>query len=131
MLHNSCNCLVDTTLEVHRVGTCCNVLQALSNDSLCEDGSCCSTVTSIVTSLACNALYELCASVLELVVKLHFLSNGNTVLSDLGSTELLLDNYVAAFRAKCNLYGVSQLVDTVLKQVACIYIVFNLFSHFR
>ena len=129
MVYYGCNSLVDTTLQVHRIGTGSNVLQAFGYDGLCKDGSGCCTVAGIIASLACYALDELGTCVLKLVLKLHFLSHGNTVLSDLRSTELLLDNYIATFRTECNLNSISQFVYTVLQQVAGIYIVFNLFSH--
>ena len=91
VLRHGLHSLVDTTLQVHRIGTSGNILQTLSNDSLGEDGSCCGTITSIVARLRSYALHELSTCVLELVLQLDFLSNGNTVLGNLGSTELLLD----------------------------------------
>ena len=51
MLSNSLHSLVDTTLQIHGVGTGGDVLQTLRNDSLCEDGSGGCTVTCIVTGL--------------------------------------------------------------------------------
>ena len=130
MCYDSSYCLVNTTLQVHRVSTCGYVLQALGYDSLGEDCSGCCTVACVVAGLACYALNKLCASVLELILELHFLSYGHTVLCNLRSTELLLNDNVTSFWTESYLYCVSQLVDTVLQQVACIHIVFNIFSHF-
>ena len=50
-VNNALHCLVDTTLQVHRIGTGGHVLQTLGHDSLCQD--CCSsrTVAGIVASL--------------------------------------------------------------------------------
>ena len=129
VFYNSCYSLVDTTLQVHRIGTCGNVLQAYVDNALCKDGSGCCSVACIVAGLACNALDELCTSILEVVGKLNLLCYGNTVLGYLGSTELLLDDNVAAFRTECNLNCICQLVNALLQQVAGVHIEFNVFSH--
>ena len=128
--NDSSNSLVDTTLQIHWVSTCCYVLQALSYDSLSQDSSCCSTVTGIITSLAGNALYELCTGILKLVLQLYFLSYGNTILSNLRSTKLLFDYHIASLRTKSYLYCICQLINTLLQEVAGIHIIFNIFSHF-
>ena len=127
--NDSSHSLVDTTLQVHRIGTGSNVLQALSNDGLSQDGSCCCTVTCVITCLAGNTLNELSTSILKLILQFHFLGYGNTILGNLRSTKLLFDYYVAALRTKSYLYCVSQLIDTLLQEVASIHIVFNIFSH--
>ena len=50
-VNNVLHCLVDTTLQVHRIGTSGHVLQTLGHDGLCQD--CCSsrTVAGIVAGL--------------------------------------------------------------------------------
>ena len=50
-VYNSLHCLVNTTLQVHGVCTCSNVLQTYINNTLCKDSSSSCTITSIVTSL--------------------------------------------------------------------------------
>ena len=121
--------LVNTTLQIHWVGTCGDVLQTLCDDGLCQDGSCGGTVTGVVTCLAGNTLDKLSAGVLELILELYLLSDGDTVLGDLWSTEFLLDDDVAALRTECNLYGVGQLVNTSLDEVAGFCIVFDNLCH--
>ena len=69
------------------------------------------------------------ASVLELILELNLLCYRYTVLSDLRSTELLLDNYVAALRTKCYLYCICQLVHTLLHSIAGLNIEFDIFCH--
>ncbi len=129
VLHDSSHSLVDTTLQVHWVGTCGNVLQALVYDSLSQDSSGSCTITCVIASLAGYTLYELSACVLKLVLQFYFLGNGNTILSNLRSTKLLFDYHVAALRSESYLHCVSQLIDTLLQEVASIHIVFNIFSH--
>ena len=129
IFNNGSNGLVDTTLQVHRVCTCCNVLQSFSNNSLCKDSCCCCTVTCIVTSLACNALNKLCACVLKAVLKLNFLCYGHTVFCYLRSTEFFLNNNVAAFRTECHFHCICQLVNASLQEFAGVCIEFYFFSH--
>ena len=121
--------LVNTALQIHWVGTGGDVLQTLCDDSLSQDGSCGGTVAGVVTRLAGYALDELSASVLELILKFYLFGDGDTVLGDLRSTEFLLDDDVAALRTECNLYGVGQLVNTSLDEVAGFCIVFNNLCH--
>ena len=127
--HYGCHGLVDTALQVHGVGTCGDVLESLGDDGLCEDGGSSSTITCIIASLACHALDELCAGVLKLVLKLHLLGYGHAVLRYLRSTELLLDNHVAALRTECHLHCVCQLVYTSFEELAGIYIIFYFLCH--
>ena len=123
-------CLINTTLEIHWVSTSCNILQPFSNDSLCKDSCCCRTITSIVTSLACNTLNELCTCILEVIFKFYFLSNGDSIFSDLRSTKLFTNNNITSLRTECYLYCVCQLVYTTLQEFTRICIEFYLFCHF-
>ena len=123
------NGLVDTALQIHWVSTCRNILKTLVDDSLCKDGGSSCAIAGIVASLAGYALYELSASVLELVLQLNLLGNGNTILGNLGCAKLLLYNNVAAFRTECNLYGVGKLVNTILQQLACVNVKLYIFCH--
>ena len=66
--NNSSYSLVNTTLQVHWVCTCSNVLQALCYDSLSQDSSSCCTITGIITSLAGNALNKLSTSIFEFIL---------------------------------------------------------------
>ena len=125
VVDNSLHGLVDTTLQVHRVGTSGDILQTYVDDALSQNGSSCGAVTGIVARLRSHALEELCASILEL----HLFGHGHAVLGDLRSTKLLLDNHVATFRAEGYLYCICQLIHAVLQQVAGIHIEFNIFCH--
>ena len=129
MLYHLGNSLVDTSLQIHRIGTGGNILQTLVDDSLSKDGGSSGTITSIVASLGSHALNELGTGVLELVLELHLLGHGNTVLGNLGSTKLLLDNYIATLRTESYLYCIGQLVNTLLEQVTGICIELDIFSH--
>ena len=57
--------LVDTALQVHRVGTCGHVLHAYADDSLCQHRSGRRTVTGVVVGLRSHLLDHLGAHVGE------------------------------------------------------------------
>src|SRR5690606_14535813 len=69
--------LVDTALEVHRVHAGGNGLQAFVDDGLGQYGSGGGAVTGFVVGLGGNVLEQLSAHVLELVLQLDFLGDGN------------------------------------------------------
>ena len=127
--YNGCNGLVDTTLEVHRISTCGDVLQSNVHDALCEDGGGGCSVAGVVTSLAGYALHELGACVLKVVLEFNLLSHCHSVLCNLGSTKFLLNNHVAALRTECHLDCISQLVNALLQQFAGVGIEFYFFCH--
>src|SRR5690606_5989641 len=89
--------LVDAALEVHRVHAGGNGLQAFVDDGLGQNGSGGGAVTGFVVGLGRNVLDQLGAHVLETVLQLDFLGDGNAVLGDRGSTEALFQYHVAAF----------------------------------
>ena len=130
VLNDSGYCLVDTALQVHGVGTCCHVLQAFANNGLSQYGGCCCAVACIVAGLACHALHELCASVLEGIGQFHFLCHRDAVLRNLRCAELLLDDNVATLRAESHLNCICQLVHALLHLVASLEVEFDIFCHF-
>ena len=123
--------LVDTALEVHRVGTCGDVLQPDTDDALGKDRSRGRAVTSIVVGLRSNFLDELSTHVLEWIFELNLLSYGDTVLGDVGGTVGLTEDDVAPLRAEGYLDSVSQSVDTALEALTCLYIELDFFCHNR
>ncbi|OPZ45384.1 MAG: hypothetical protein BWY95_01971 [Bacteroidetes bacterium ADurb.BinA104] len=50
-LHNSCYSLVYTTLQVHRIGSCSDILKAYVHNALSENGGRGCTVTGIFAGL--------------------------------------------------------------------------------
>ena len=66
-LLNSSNTQVNTTLEVHRVCTGCDVLQAFTDDCLCKNSSCCCTVTCYIICLRCNLTNHLSTEIFNRV----------------------------------------------------------------
>ena len=121
--------LVDTALEVHRVGTGGHVLQAHTDDRLCKHRCRRCSVTGIVVGLRSDLLDHLCTHVGECILELNLLGDRHTVLGDLGSTELLVDNHVATLGAQRYLHCVRQRIDTLLEEFARLDIVFDILCH--
>ncbi|MCY1520513.1 hypothetical protein D9M68_552930 [compost metagenome] len=78
------DCFVDAALEVHRVHARRHSLRTFLDDRLSENSSGGGTVTSDVTGLRGNLPHHLCAHILELVLKLDLLGDGDAVLGYAG-----------------------------------------------
>lgn len=89
--------LYNSYLYIHSSG---NTLDALLEDSSCEDGGCGSTVSSLIIGLGGYGLHQLSTNVLVLVRELYCLGHSNTILRDLGRTEGLVDYHVASLGAQ-------------------------------
>ena len=120
--------LVDAALQVHRVHAGSDSLQAFADDGLGRDGGGGGAVTGLVVGLGGNVLDQLGAHVLEAVLQLDFLGNGNAVLGDGRSTEALLQHHVAAFRAEGRFYRISRTFTPTSIFFACGVAEFDFFS---
>jgi hypothetical protein len=103
--------LVDAALEVHRVHAGGDELHAFADDGLGQHGGCRGAVTGDVGGLGSDFLDHLRAHVLELVLELDFLGDGNAVLGHGRGTEAALENHVAALGTEGDLDCVGQDVD--------------------
>ena len=128
-LNSGVDSLLDAALDVHRVCTGGNVLHALGNKSLCQNGSGGGAVAGSIIGLGGNFTHELCTHVLESVFQLNFLCDGNAIVGDDRAAELLAQNNVAAFGAQGDLNGISQLVNAGAKSLAGVFALLNLFCH--
>ena len=123
------NSFVDTAFQVHGIGTGRNVLQTYVDDSLSQYGSRSSTVTGIVTRLRGYLFYQLGTHVHKRVFELYLFGNGYAIFRDLGSTEFLFDNHIAALGTEGNFYGIGQGIDAGTQLFASLSIEFYFFSH--
>jgi hypothetical protein len=105
------NGLVDTALEVHGVHASGNGLEALAQHGLGQDGGSGGAVTRDVGGLGGDFLDHLGAHVLEPILELDFLGDGDAVLGDGGSAKALLQHHVAALGTQGDLDGVGQDVN--------------------
>ena len=126
----SVDCGLDALLDDHRVCTGGNVLHAFTDEGLCEQRCGGGTVTGDVVGLGGDFLDELCAHVLEGVLELDFLGDGDTVVGDQRSAVFAVKNDVSALRTERDLDGVGKLVDTGLESLAGLFTVDDLFCHF-
>ena len=128
-LDHGSDSLVDTALEVHRVGAGGHVLDADVDDRLGEHGGGGGAVARLLVGLGGDLLDHLGAHVLEAVLEFHFLGDGHAVLCDLRGAEFLGDNDIAALRSEGHLDCVSERVGTVLHRGADVGIEFNFLCH--
>src|SRR5262249_13061214 len=92
--------------------------RALAVDCLCEHRGGRRAVTSDVARLRSNFTHHLRAHVLEAVLELDLLRNGDTILGDRRRAEALLDDDVAALLSKRHLDCVRECIDARKDQVA-------------
>src|SRR4029079_1761894 len=103
----------DAALELHRVVTGRDELGALAIDRLRENRRGRRAVAGVVRRLGSDFLDHLRAHVLELVLELDLLGDGDAVLGDRRGAPRLLDHDVAAARAEGDLHRVGEGVDPV------------------
>src|SRR5579863_4475125 len=119
---------VDTALQIHRVHAGGNGLGAFTNDrsgkNRCGGGA----VAGRVGRLGGDFAHHLGAHVLELVVKLDFLGDGDTVLGDARRAERLVEHDIAALGAERHLHGVSENVHAAQHAVAGVDAEFHFFG---
>src|SRR4051812_2709830 len=106
---------VDALLQGGRGGTRGDVLQALAYQRLGEHGGGGGAVTRDVVGLGRHLLHQLGAEVLVRVLDLDLAGDGDAVVGDGGSAELLVDDDVAALGADRHLDRVGKLVDAALE----------------
>ena len=109
---------VDAALEVHRVHAGGNRLRTLFDDRGGEHGRRRGAVTGDVGGLRSDLADHLRAHVLELVLKLDFLGDGDAVLGDAGSAERFIQHDVAAFGAERHFHRIGENVDAAQHLVA-------------
>src|SRR5713226_2050911 len=109
---------VDTALQVHRVHAGGNRLGAFADDRGCKHGRGGGAVAGSVGRLGGHFAHHLSAHVLELVLKLDFLGDGDAVLGDAGGAERLVEHDVAALGAERHLHCVVENVDAAQHPVA-------------
>ena len=92
--------MLDALLQAHRVGAGGHVAQALAHERLGQHGGGGGAVTGDVVGLGGDLLHQLGAHVLERVLELDLPGDGDAVVGDGGGAELLLEDHVAALRAR-------------------------------
>ena len=111
LLDDGLGSLLDTTTQGDRVGAGGDVLQAFMHQRLGQHGGGGGAVASDIVGLLGDFLDQLGADALVRVIKVDFLGDGNAVVGDGRSAVGLVQNHVAALRAKGDLDGVGELVE--------------------
>src|SRR5207244_4187807 len=107
---------LDAALERHRVGAGGDVLQALADDGLREDGRGRRAVAGDVVRRRGDLADELRALVLEDVLDLDLTSDRDAVVGDGRRPELLVQDDIPTLGAKGDLDRVGEDVDAALKR---------------
>src|SRR5581483_2486131 len=111
-----------TALQRHWVRPGGNVLQALADDRLCEDGRGSRAVAGDVIRRRRDLAHELRALVLEDVLDLDLTGDRDAVVRDRRRAVSLVEHDVPTLRAKGDLDRVGQDVDAALERAACILV---------
>ena len=110
-LDDRLDALLDAPLELDRVGAGGDVLQAGRDHRLGEHGGGGGPVTGDVVGLGGDFLDQLGAHVLEGLLELDLLGDGDAVVGDGRRAELLVEHDVAALGAEGDLHGVGHPID--------------------
>jgi hypothetical protein len=118
--------LLDAALERQRIGAGGDVLEALADDRLSQDGGRGGAVAGDVVGGGGHLAHQLGALVLEDVLDLDLASDRDAVVGDGGCAELLVEHYIAALRAERDLDRVGDRVDAGLERIARFSVVLEL-----
>jgi len=121
--------LLDAAADAQGVGAGGDVAQALGNDHVGQQGGGGGAVAGDVVGLNSGLADELGAHVLDRILQLDFLGDGDAVVGDQRSAEGLLKGDVATLGAERDLDGVCQLVDACGKSAAGISLELDILSH--
>ncbi|MNV18902.1 hypothetical protein D3C71_1097420 [compost metagenome] len=121
---------IDAALQVHRVHARRNRLGAFLDDGLGENSCRGGTVAGEIIGLRCHFAQHLRAHVFELVFQFDLFGDGDAVLGDAWRAERLVDDDVAALRAKRNFYRIGENIDATQHAFTGIGVEFDFFrSH--
>src|SRR3977135_3861003 len=119
---------VDTALQIHRVHAGGNCLGAFTDDGGGQHGRGGGAVAGSVGRLGGHFAHHLGAHVLELVLKLDFLGDGDAVLGDAGCAERLVEHDVAALGAERHFDGIGEDIDAAQHAIAGLDAEFDFFG---
>ena len=120
--------LVDAALQAHRIRAGGDVLQALLEDGLGEDGGGGGAVAGDIAGLAGDFTDHLCAHVLEGVLEFDLLGDADAVLGDQRGAEFLVEDDIASAGAEGGLDGGGELFDAGKKLTTGFVVEKQLFS---
>ena len=113
ILDNSLGTFVNTMLELHRIGTGCQVFQSFMDNCLGQHSSRGGSITSNIVRPRGGLFEQLSAHVLKRVLKLNFFRYRHTIMGHAGSTELLVKRHVATLRTQRRLHSASHNINAL------------------
>jgi hypothetical protein len=119
----------DPALELHRVRAGDDVLGAFAEDRLGQHGGRGRAVTRDVGGLTGHLTNHLGAHVLERILQVDLLGDGDAVLGDGGGAELLVEHDVPALRTEGDLDRIGEAVDAAQDRLPRLLTVDNLLCH--
>ena len=128
-VHSDLGGLLHAAAEHHGIGAGSDVLHALADQGLGQQGGGGGAVASHIVGLGGNFLHQLGAHVLKGVLQLHFLGDGDAIVGDEGGAELLIQHHIAALGPQSDLYGIRQLVDAGKQGLAGVLAIDDFLSH--
>jgi len=105
---------VDTILELHGIGAGGEVLQALVDNSLGQNGSGSGAIASHIICFGGSFFKELSAHILKRVLELDLFGDGNAIMGHGRRTKLLVQCDVASLRAERRFDGSGQNINALL-----------------
>jgi len=128
-LHSDLGCLGHALVHHNGVGSGNQVLQALMNDGLGQQGSCGGAVAGHVVGLGRDFLHHLGAHVLKGVFQLDLLGDGHAVICNQGGAISSPQNHIAALRTEGDFYGIGQLINATLQRLTSFFSITQHFCH--
>ena len=129
ILDDDLDSLIDTSLDFQWGSTGCDVLKSNADDALGEDSSGGGPISGVVIGLRGYLLDQLGSHILIRILQLDLLGYGYTVLGDVGSAKLAIQDHVASLWSESRLNRIGELVDTILQEGPCLSAVLDLLSH--
>ena len=120
---------LDALAYYHGVSARRNVFEPFADNRLREQACRGRTVARNVVGFGGNLFDDLRAHVLERVVELYFLGDGNAVVGDKRRAVLFVEHYVSALGAERDFYGVGESVNAFFERAPGVVARFDLFCH--
>ena len=128
-LDGGVNGLLHALAHDHGVGAGADVLQALADDGLCQQGGGGGAVACDVVRLRSDFTDELSTHILKRILELDFLGDRHAVVRDERGTIFLRQDNVAALRTEGDLDGICELVNAGLQLLTGVFAEFDHLCH--
>jgi hypothetical protein len=119
----------DAPLQRHRIGAGGDVLRTFADDRLRKNRSRRRSITGDVGRLARDFTHHAGAEILDRILQVDLLGDGDAVLGDGGRSEFLVEHDVAALGAERHLDCVRQLIHAAKQRVTRTLAVDDLLCH--